>query len=262
MPKVQLDHGRVYYREAGSGPLAVFIHGYPLDHRVWLDQITELAAMRRCVAPDLRGHGRSDPVTMEALTMELLAAEVAGLVAALGEDRADVVGLSMGGYVALALWESRPEVVRTLTLVDTRAGADNPAGRTARDASAARIVEEGRVALADELVPALLAPGAGLAAQARLRTMVEDTPYETAVAVLRGMRDRKDRTALLGGITVPTLVVSGAEDRLIPADQAAALAEAVPGARLEVVPEAGHLPPLEAPEAFNRLLTEFWSDSG
>ncbi len=91
--------------------------------------------------------------------------------------------------------------------------------------------------------------------------MVEETPYETALAVLAGMRDRKDRTALLGGITVPTLLVSGAEDRLIPADQAAAMAGAVPGARLELLSGAGHLPPLEVPEAFNRLLTRFWSGS-
>ncbi len=198
---------------------------------------------------------------MDALSMELLAADVGGLVTALGEANADIVGLSMGGYVALALWESHPEVVRTLTLVDTRAGSDGPEARAARDAAAARIVENGRLALADELLPNLLAAGATAASRARLRTMVEETPYETALAVLAGMRDRKDRTALLGGITVPTLVVSGAEDRLIPADQAAAMAGAVPGARLELLSGAGHLPPLEVPEAFNRLLTRFWSGS-
>ncbi len=149
MPEMQTDYGRLFYREAGSGPLAVFIHGYPLDHRVWLDQITGLGAIRRCIAVDLRGHGRSDPVAVDALSMELLAADVGGLVTALGEANADIVGLSMGGYVALALWESHPEVVRTLTLVDTRAGSDGPEARAARDAAAARIVEKGRLALAD-----------------------------------------------------------------------------------------------------------------
>lgn len=261
MPKVQLDDGRLFYREAGQGSLAIFIHGYPLDHRVWLGQIAGLAATRRCVALDLRGHGRSDPVPRDSLPMELLAADVAAVVTALGDDAADVVGLSMGGYVALALWEAHPEVVRSLTLVDTRAGADGPEARQARDAAAARIVERGRSALADELLPNLLATGASAGARARLRTMVEETPYETALAVLAGMRDRKDRSALLGGITVPTLVVAGAEDRLIPADQAVSLAAAVPGARLEVVSGAGHLPPLEAPETFNRVLKGFWSEA-
>lgn len=259
MPYVTIGGTQHYYREAGSGPAAVFIHGYPLDHRVWLDQLAATATLRRGIAPDLRGHGRTESSGDAILTMEGLAGDVAALLAGVGVDRADVVGLSMGGYVALALWESHPHLVRTLTLVDTRAGADSPEARAGRDATAVRIVERGTAGLADELLPVLLGPSATALAKARLRTMIEATPYETALGVLSGMRDRKDRTSLLKTISVPVLVVSGADDRLIPPEQAGVLAAAIPGARLEIVAGAGHLPPIEAPEALSRLLAGFWS---
>ena len=260
MPHVTIDGLQHYYREAGTGPTAVFIHGYPLDHRVWLDQLAAIAGMRHGIAPDLRGHGRTESSGDAILTMESLADDVAALLGGVGADQADVVGLSMGGYVALALWESHPHLVRTLTLVDTRAGADSPEARSGRDATALKVVERGTTALADELLPALLGPNAPAPARARLRSMVEAIPYETAIAVLAGMRDRKDRTSLLETISVPVLVVTGADDRLIPPEQARLLAGAIPGARLEIVSGAGHLPPVEAPEAVSRLLAGFWSE--
>ena len=261
MPHITIDGVRLYYRESGSGPAAVFIHGYPLDHRLWVDQLAATSRLRRAMAPDLRGHGTSESSGEAILTMERLADDIAALLAGLGVDRADVVGLSMGGYVALALWERHPQLFRTLTLVDTRAGADNPEARAGRDATATRIVEHGTTALADELLPVLLGPNAPALARARLRTMIEATPYETAVGVLAGMRDRADRTGLLETISVPVLVVTGADDRLIPPEQARLLAAAIPGARFEIIPGAGHLPPIEAPEALSRLLVDFWSEA-
>lgn len=101
MPFAKVNGNMLFYREAGEGPLAVFIHGFPLDHSLWLDQLKGLAHVRRCVALDLRGHGRSDPIVDPVLTMEMLADDVAGLVEAMGETSADVVALSMG-----ATWRS------------------------------------------------------------------------------------------------------------------------------------------------------------
>ena len=112
MPFARVNGTMLYYREAGEGRLALFVHGFPLDHSVWLDQLAGLGHVRRCVAVDLRGFGRSDPITETSLSMEVMADDVAGLIDALGADQADIVGISMGGYVALALWELRPELVR------------------------------------------------------------------------------------------------------------------------------------------------------
>ena len=190
--------------------------------------------------------------------MEMLADDVAELLIALEAPHADVVGLSMGGYVALALWELRPHMVRSLGLIDTRAVGDGPEARSDRDAMAARILDSGRSELATDMVTALLGRAPSHRAQARLRSMVEGTRYETLVAALAGMRDRNDRSSLLGGISVPSVIISGEDDGLIPPEEARALAAAIPGARTTIVPDAGHLPAIEQPDAVNEALIELF----
>lgn len=258
MPTTSVNGRELHYAEQGDGPLAVLIHGYPLDHTLWLDQLARLSDLRRVVALDLPGYGLSERVTGRPLTMEDLAEDVAGLIEALEYEQADVVGLSMGGYVALALWEIYPAAIRTLVLANTRAGADSDEGKAGREAQAQSVVSEGRAALAGKLVGALLAPSHDLTAAARLRTMVEATPVETIVASLRGMAARPDRGGLLPTISVPTLVLSGEEDGLIPPLDSHEMATAIPGSDFLVVPGAGHLTPIERPDAFTEALRGFW----
>ena len=258
MPYARVNGNMLFYRESGDGPPAVFIHGFPLDHSLWLDQLKGLAHVRHCIALDLRGFGRSDPTVDAVLTMEMLADDVAGLLEALGVGGADVVGHSMGGYVALALWELRPDVVRSLALVDTRAGGDGAEARTGRDAMIDRILDGGKSALADEMVRNLLGREPSRRAQARLRSMVESTRYETLVAAIEGMKDRKDRTAILPTISVPTVVIGGEEDTLIPPDRIREVSAAIPGARTSIIARAGHLTPIEQPDPVNQALIELF----
>lgn len=258
MPYARVNGNMLFYRESGEGPAAVFIHGFPLDHSLWLDQLKGLAHVRHCIAPDLRGFGRSDPTVDPVLTMEMLADDIAGLLEALGAGSADIIGLSMGGYVALALWELRPDLVRSLALVDTRAVADAPDARAARDAMIDRILDGGRAGLADEMVLRLLRREPSRRAQARLRSMVESTRYETLVAAIEGMKERKDRTAILPTISVPSVVIGGEEDELIPPTQIRELAAAIPGARTTIVPRAGHLTPIEQADPVNQALIELF----
>lgn len=258
MPFARVNGNMLFYREVGEGPIAVFVHGFPLDHSLWLDQLKGLAHVRRCVAFDLRGFGKSEPIIDRSLTMEMLADDLAGFIETLGADQADIISLSMGGYVALALYELRPTLVRSLTLMSTRASADTASTRAARDLMADRLLDRGRAAMASELIEGLLGRGPSQRAQARLRSMIEGTRYETFVAALSGMKERQDRSVLLGRIDVPTLVVGGSDDTLIPADDIRAMAEMVPGARTVIVPDAGHLPPLEQPDAVNEALMELF----
>lgn len=230
----------------------LFLHGFPLDHRLWLDQLEMID--RHCVAIDLPGFGKSDPVLSETLTMDALADDVAAF---LDGEPADIVSLSMGGYVALALWERHPHVVRSLVFMDTKAEADTDESRAGRRTMAEGVVADGAASLVEPMIDALLAGGAGTWAKARLRTMIEGTPVETIVAALGGMAARPDRTGLLASIDVPALVVVGDADRLIPVGQAEVMAKALPHGRLEVVADAGHLPPLEQPATVNRLLAGF-----
>lgn len=256
---VVVNGREIHYVERGDGRLAVLVHGFPHDHTLYLNQMSPVAQRRRVVAVDLPGYGMSERVTGEPLTMESLADDLAALIAALGFDEADILGLSMGGYAALATWERHPERCRSLVLADTRSEADSEEGRAARDAMASRVVHEGRAALGTELQEALLGPRADLVAHARLRTMVESTPVETIIASLAGMAMRPDRTDMLASISVPTLVIVGEEDGLTPPLDMHEFAAAIPGSEFVVIPGSGHLPPIERPDAFTEALLGFWN---
>ena len=210
MPMIAVAGTRLNYWELGQGPVALFVHGFPLDATMWLDQMALLSDLRRCVAVDLRGFGRSDPVLDEVLTMERHADDLAAVIDALGIEMVDLVGLSMGGYVALAFTQLHPSRLRTLALVDTRAEGDGEEARVGRNEAARRLLTHGRADLAVRMEGALLAPAAPPAVRARIRTMIEDIRYETVLAALEGMKVRSDRTSILGRITVPVAVITGA----------------------------------------------------
>ena len=243
----------------GEGPAVLFVHGYPLDHTMWSDQLDALEGYRR-IAPDLRGMGRSDAPDL-GYGMSIYAADLAALLDALGVDDVVLCGLSMGGYVIfefLRRWRHR---VRGLVLMDTRAEADGAEARRARDAAGATAREAGAAAIAESMLPKLLAPGSAERAPEmveRIRRMMTDTPVAGIVGALAAMRDRQDSTDLLptlGGI--PTLIVVGEEDAVTPPDAARRMAGAIPNARLLLVPGAGHLPPVERPSETSAALLEF-----
>ena len=254
MPYAEINDTRLHVLQRGQGPVALFIHGFPLDSTMWLDQLAALEDTRRCVAMDLRGFGRSTPVTGEPLTMERHATDLAGLLDLVSEEQADIIGLSMGGYVALAFAEMFPDRVRSLALVDTRAGADSEEAKAGRDAAMQSLLDDGRSAMADAMQGALLGPEPSQAARARLRTMIEGCPYETIIGALGGMRDRPDRTHVLGSITAPSAVLVGEFDGITPPAESEQMARDIAGCSLTVIPGAGHLTPIENPEAVTEAL--------
>lgn len=243
----------------GEGPAILFIHGYPLDRTIWRQQIDGLEGFRR-IAPDLRGMGQSDAPDL-GYSMSIYAADLAALLDVLGVDEVVLCGLSMGGYVAfefLRQWRSR---VRGLVLMDTRADADTPEIRRTRDAAAAMAKERGAAAIADAMLPKVLA-AATLSRRPdmaeRVRALMAGTPVPGIVGALAAMRDREGSEDLLGTLAgVPTLVIVGEADGLTPPAQARAMAETIPGARLAIISAAGHLPPVEQPETTTARVQEF-----
>ena len=117
-----------------------------------------------------------------------------------------------------------------------------------------RVLDEGRHVIAEAMENGLLGPDASIAVRARIRSMVEGCPYETIVGALGGMRDRPDRTATLRSVRVPAAVIVGEMDAVTPPEEAAAMAEILPDAGLTVVPGAGHVSPIESPDAVNVAL--------
>lgn len=240
----------------GTGPAIVFLHGYPLDRTIWRHQMEHLDGVRR-IAPDLRGMGRSDAPDL-GYSMSTYAEDVAGLLDVLGEEAVVLCGLSMGGYVALEFLRRFPDRVRGLVLMDTKAEADTPEGRRGRDQQLAMVREEGAAALAAAMLPKLFAPGAAPTLVDQVRAMITRTPVAGIAGALTAMRDRADSQPLLPELgRIPVLVVTGEADALIPPAVAAAMADAIPGARLQTVAGAGHLPPLERPEATTLVLQAF-----
>lgn len=249
----------IFSHERGSGPVALFVHGFPLDSTMWSEQVEALADVRRCIAPDLRGFGNSAPSLRPVLTMESHADDLAALMDALDVERVDLVGLSMGGYIALAFAERYPGRIRTLALVDTKSTADDAIAKEGRSAAARRVADEGRTGLASDMLGVLVASSASTWTRARLRTMIEAAPVETIVAAFEGMKVRPDRTAVLSNLTVPVGVIVGEHDALTPLGDADHMAAAA-GAALTIIPDAGHMSPIEDPPAVAAALRSLWGE--
>ncbi len=237
-------------------PVLLLLHPFPFDRRVWAPQVEELAQDVPVLTVDLPGFGESPPASTASL--DAWADQLDELVEMqIGGRPVVVAGLSMGGYVALRLAERHPERLEGLILADTRAQADTPEGRTAREQAAAQVRSEGVGAIAEGLLEKLLSANAepGLVQRAR-EIMLEQSPEAVSTALL-AMRDRPDSTDLLGKIAVPTLVMVGAEDVLTPPSDAEKMYCSIPRAWLVRIPGAGHLSNLEAPEEFNAAVRGF-----
>ncbi|MBE3583385.1 MAG: alpha/beta fold hydrolase [Limnochordaceae bacterium] len=176
----------------------------------------------------------------------------------LGVRRAIFAGLSMGGYIALALWRLHREHVAGLVLADTRASADSPSARDNRFRLIERLHAEGAAAAVDQFVPGLIGPTTRSARPeliGQLRTWILQNSVDGLVAAARAMAQRADSTLLLPTINVPSVVIVGEEDQFSPPAEAAAMAANIPTARLVRIPQAGHLTALEQPEAFAQAVT-------
>jgi 3-oxoadipate enol-lactonase len=265
MGNFTFDGLSVHYEDEGGGEQSVvFVHGFPFRGSMWEPTIpVAVEAGRRAVVPDLPGFGGSDvPAERSEYSIDRYADVVAALIGDLGLGRVVLVGLSMGGYISLAVARRHPQVLAALVLADTRADPDTPEGRQTRADHQAVVEEKGDVTpLVDGLLARILSESSPLLPQTRtlLGDMMRATAPAAWIGALEAMKTRRDQTDLLPAISVPTLVVVGDADALVPLEVAEAMAKAIPGARLEVVPGAGHVANLENPDVFNRVFAEFLS---
>lgn len=245
------------YDDRGHGLPVVLLHGFPLNRKIWQPQAETLHARFRVITPDLRGHGES-AAPAGLYSMAGMAADVAALLESLQCGPAVIAGHSMGGYILLAFYRHYPQLVKGLVLVSTRAVADTAEGRANREAMAQRAEQEqsSRVAV-EKMLPNMMAPAA-LAARPALRREVETMMATTSVngiaGAQRGMASRPDSSELLPRISVPTLILAGTADALIPYAEAQRMAQMIPSAELHLLENVGHLPSLEKPEEFTAVL--------
>ena len=264
MKRVSIGDIELAVVDRGLGVPLLLVHGFPLDHSMWVSQIEGLCDTCRVIAPDLRGFGESD-VTSGTVTMGQMADDIAALLDGL-EVREPVVfcGLSMGGYIGWEFFMRHRDRVGSLILCDTRAICDTAEGAQGRRETAEKVVAEGPQILVDGMVSKLFS-GATIAnrkdiVEETCRVMMGTAP-EGIAAAARGMAERIDASTLLASVDCPTLIVVGEEDAISTVEEMRSIADAIPGARFVKVAGAGHMSPLEAPAEVNEAIRQFVRNS-
>jgi pimeloyl-ACP methyl ester carboxylesterase len=226
---------------------------------MWEPQLTLADRGWRILAPHYRGMdgGMQDP---PAASIDDYAGDVIDLLDSLHIEDAVIGGLSLGGYVAFALFRHAPRYVRGFVLADTRSQADPPEAAEGRTRLLSAVREKGPMAAADEMVPRLLGEttrGERPDVVERVRALILSNPAPAIAGAIAAIMTRPDSTPLLSSIHCPTLIVVGDEDSLTPPAMSRDMQRGIPGSELVVVPKAGHLSNLEQPDAFNAAIARF-----
>jgi 3-oxoadipate enol-lactonase len=239
----------------------VLLHAFPIGANLWEPQIRSIPDGWRLITPDLRGFGGSTELdSLSALSMADYSDDVVDLLEELGVTRAVIGGCSMGGYATLALYQSRPDLFEGIVLANSRAGADSPEARANRRNMLALVDREGPSGIARDMMPKLLGKTtreANPSIEATVRRLIKQQSPIAIRSAIHRMMHRADSTPMLGQVSVPALIITGAEDDMIPVDESQRMADAISGATLVVIPSAGHLANIEQPDAFNTALNTF-----
>lgn len=255
---------RIAVDRVGDGPLVVFMHGIGGNRTNWHDQLPAFGAHFHAVAWDARGYGLSDDYE-GPLHYADFCADLLRVLDHFDARRAHLVGLSMGGLIAQDFYGRHPERVASLVLVDTRPGYEagfDPQAREEFLRLRLKPLQEGKTPkdIAPSVARTLVGPKAPASVFQRLvdsMAALHKESYIKAIEARGGWTPVFDPAK----VTVPTLVVVGSDDRLTPPDMHRAIADAIPGAVLRIIPDAGHLSNIEQPEAFNEIVLSFLLNS-
>jgi pimeloyl-ACP methyl ester carboxylesterase len=256
-----VDGRTMRYFDAGAGHPLVFVHAFPLSAEMWRPQLDRVPRGWRFLAPDLRGFGAT-PIETDTMTVDDYARDLVGFLDALSIDRCVVAGLSLGGYIAFALFRLAPTRMRGLVLSDTRAEADSADGRRGRQTLLELLGQKGVTAVADDLLPKLLGATTRRArpdCEREVRRLIESNQGRPIAAAIHALMARPDSTPDLARIDCPTLVMVGEEDTITPRPAAELMHHAIDGSELVMIASAGHLSNLEAPDECSSHLADFLS---
>jgi len=252
---------KLTFDDLGSGKPIVLIHGFPLSKEMWRAQADLLAANGfRVILPDLPGFGNNVPSPFYSI--EEMAAQINELLESLKIEKAIIGGLSMGGYVLFSLFRLFPEKFSALILCDTTYLADTEEKKNSRFELISKIENQGSGALIEAMLPNLISEDTkqdNPALKAKLEETFSLVKEVSAVNSLRSMAERKDSSATLEQISVPTLLIFGEFDKVTNLDNAHVMNQRISDSELVVIEKAGHFSNLEQPEQFNKALLDFCS---
>jgi pimeloyl-ACP methyl ester carboxylesterase len=244
MNKIVFNGIELAFDRRGKGTPLVLIHGYPLDHSIWGDEVPLLEKDFDLILPDVRGFGESAAVETP-YSMTDIAADLAAILDSIGVQKAAVAGHSMGGYVALAFAKAFPDRVSGLSLISSQDAGDPPERKEGRYKTAADVSEKGvgivAAAMTDKLSP-------NQRVRDVVRSLIGKQSISGVAGALKAMAEREDLTSFLASFKLPLVLVHGDADELIPVDRAREIKALVPAAHLVELPGAGHMPMMEQPE--------------
>ena len=235
----------------------MFVHGFPYDHTMWDNLIDELKSHYYCVTYDIRGLGES-PIGDGQYTMESFVDDLEMIIAELNLDKPILCGLSMGGYISLRAVERNESNYSGLILCDTRSESDNDEGKLKRAAGIKKINTLGVKDFVNEFVPNCFTEKS-LSTEKYSKTLqrsLKANPIGVKGCLL-AMISRTDTTNYLNKIKILTLILCGEDDRLTPPNVMKTMAEQIPNSQFEIVPNAGHMSPIENPSFVNNRIKNF-----
>jgi len=257
--QAKINNITLAFNDQGTGVPLVFLHAFPLNRCMWVEQEQALSSQFRVLTIDLRGHGESD-APLWRYTLDQAGDDVIGLLDHLSIRQAVFVGLSMGGYILFALHRRYADRVQGLVLANTRAQADTAEGKEGRFQMAQTAYKNGPSAIADIMIPKLLSPATIQTKPelvGRVRAMIEGNQISGIAGDLMAMAERPDSVSLLGQITCPTQIIVGELDLPTPPSDAKLMADRICRARLTIIPGAAHLSNLDRPDQFNETIRSF-----
>lgn len=258
--KPLISESGLSYTDSGKqdGTPVLFIHAFPLNQQMWADQVEALKNNFRVITFDVRGLGKSE--LTGPYTLEFIVDDVINLLDKLKIKKVVVCGLSMGGYVALRAIQRNPDRFMGLVLADTKSEPDTDASKLGRYNAIKTINEKGLSFYANSFLQSSIAQTTQEDRSkilAKAMSMAESNSPNAVSAAALALISRTDTSADLAKINVPTLILQGEFDSVIPMAAAKSLNEKIKNSVLAVIPNAGHLSNLENPAAFNEQLLVF-----
>ena len=253
------DDAEIVYWILGDGPPVVLLHPFPAHHEFWLPVAEQLSSRYRLVLPDLRGHGESE-IGEGPATMAKHAGDLVRVLDDAQLGRVPLIGVSIGGYILFEVWRKHPARVRALGLANTKAPADNAAGRAQRLEAANDVLERGTEGFLQSMASRVLAKSTQESrpdlVEGALRMMRQMSPEDIA-EVQRGMAERPDSIPTLKTINVATLIVTGDEDLSTGVNEAELMRQHIGGSQLRVIAKAGHYSAWEQPAEAAAIFRQF-----
>jgi len=237
----------------------LFVHGFPFSHVMWKRQLSEVSQLYRAIAYDIRGHGESY-VGDGQYTIEGHVDDLISLLDFLKIEKSVIVGLSMGGYIALRALERNPGRFLAAALCDTRSEADTNENKLKRAEGIKGVKRDGSAQFADAFVKGVFASDTfkqNPEVVEEIRTIIARTTPLGIAGTLLALASRTDTTASLSSIRIPMLILVGEHDATTPPSASQSLHARIPGSELHLIPRAAHMSNLENPEEFNKHLLTF-----